>query len=127
VRPHEMDMGPLPSDAHDRLIHLSNVFGRVLFDAARDPARERASALPEASRDEALALVDEVLYAVVQVLDGVTRPIGNDQVDMQIVVSARLRDKATGEISELVELGPEGEGLGMGFAGWVEGDFGSLP
>jgi hypothetical protein len=127
VRPQEMDIGPLSSDAHDRLIHLSNVFGRVLFDTARDPARERASALPEASREEVLALVDDLLYAVVQVLDGVTRPIGNDHLSMEIVASARLRDKTTGEVSEVVELGPDGEGLGMGFAGWVEGDFGSMP
>src|SRR5262245_9745779 len=99
-----MDIGPIPSDAHDRLIHLSNVFGRVLFETARDPARRRASALPEASRDEALALVDDVLFAVVQVLDGVTRPIGNDQVGLELVLSARLRDKTTGDVSEVVEL-----------------------
>jgi hypothetical protein len=127
MRPQAMDIGPLSSDAHDRLIHLSNVFGRVLFDAARNPARERASVLPETSRQEVLALVDDVLYAVVQVLDGVTPPIGNDQVGIEFVISARLRDKTTGEVSGVVELGPNGEGLGMGFAGWVQGDFGSSP
>jgi hypothetical protein len=57
----------------------------------------------------------------------VTPPIGNDQVGIEFVISARLRDKTTGEVSGVVELGPNGEGLGMGFAGWVQGDFGSLP
>ena len=47
IRPNEFDMGPLPEDAHARLIHLSNVFGRVLFDSVRNPAMDRARAMPE--------------------------------------------------------------------------------
>jgi hypothetical protein len=126
MRLNELDIGPLPEDAHARLIHLSNVLGRVLFDSVRNPARERAQAMPEGVRREAEMLVDDVLYGVAQILDGVTRPIGNDRLDMQLVISARLRYKGSGEVGEVVELGPNGEGLCMGFAGWVEGDFGSL-
>jgi hypothetical protein len=77
-------------------------------------------------RRKAETLVDDVLYGVIQILDGVTRPIGNDRLDMQLVLSARLRDKGSSEVREVVELGPNGEGLCMGFAAWVEGDFGSL-
>ena len=127
IRPNEFDMGPLPEDAHARLIHLSNVFGRVLFDSVRNPAMDRARAMPEAVAREAETLVDDVLYAVIQILDGVARPIGNDRLDMQLVLSARLRHKASRDVTELIELGPNGEGLCMGFAGWVDGDFGSLP
>lgn len=88
IRPNEFDMGPLPEDAHARLIHLSNVFGRVLFDSVRNPAMDRARAMPEAVAREAETLVDDVLYAVIQILDGVARPIGNDRLDMQLVLSA---------------------------------------
>lgn len=93
MRPNELDIGPLPEDAHARLIHLSNVLGRVLFDSVRNPARERAQAMPEGVRREAETLVDYVLYGVVQVLDGVTRPIGNDRLDMQLVISSRSADE----------------------------------
>lgn len=120
------DIGPLPEDSHARLIHLSNVFGRVLFDTARDPAMDQARSLPESMRPEAEKLINDVLYAAVQVLDGVTKPITNDRLGVEIVLSARLRDKATGEVSDVVELGPNGEGLTMGFAGWVQGDFGAV-
>ena len=41
------DIGPLPEDSHARLIHLSNVFGRVLFDAARDLAIDQGGSLPD--------------------------------------------------------------------------------
>jgi hypothetical protein len=71
-------------------------------------------------------LINDVLYAVVQVLDGVTKPITNDRLKVEIVLSARVRDKATREVSDVVELGPNGEGLTMGFAGWVQGDFGAV-
>jgi hypothetical protein len=125
-RARTFDIGPLPQDPHARLIHLSNVFGRVLFDTARDPAMNQARSLPKSMRPEAERLVNDVLYAVVQVLDGVTEPITNDRLRVEIVLSARLRDKATGQVSDVVELGPNGEGLTMGFAGWVRGDFGTV-
>ena len=82
--------------------------------------------MPEAVRGDAEKLVDDALYAVMQILDGVVSPIGNDQVAIELVLSARLRDKVSGEVTEVVELGANGEGLCMGFAGWVEDDFGSL-
>ena len=126
MRPNEMDVGPIPEDPHARLIHLSNAFGRVLFDLARNPARERTRSMPEEVQSQAQTLVDDVLYAVVQLVDGVTSPIGNDQLDLQFVLSARLRDKRTRQTIELVEPGPNGEGLCIGFADWVQGDFGSL-
>lgn len=63
------------------LRHLSNVFGRMFLNHARGAARERARSLPEAMRSEIQAAVDASLYAVIQVLDGVTPPIGNDDLD----------------------------------------------
>jgi hypothetical protein len=61
------------------------------------------------------------------VLDGVTMPIGNDQVRLEFVLQARLRDSSDPSVVEVVELGPNGEGLCMGFQGWREGDFGGVP
>lgn len=95
----------------------SNVFGRVFIDSARNPSRDRARSLPDALRSEVEDVVDASLYAVIQVLDGVTAPIGNERFDLQFVLSARLRDKASGEIVDDFELSPRGEGLCMGFHG----------
>jgi hypothetical protein len=52
-RARAFDIRPLPEDSHARLIHLSNVFGRVLFDAARDLAMDQGGSLPESMRPEA--------------------------------------------------------------------------
>ena len=58
MRPNELDIGPLPEDAHARLIHLSNVLGRLLVENVRNPAKERAHAMPGEVRQEAETLVD---------------------------------------------------------------------
>jgi hypothetical protein len=70
-RARAFDIGPLPEDSHARLIHLSSVFGRVFLTRARDLAMGQGGSLPESMRPEAEKLVNDVLYAMVQVLDGV--------------------------------------------------------
>jgi hypothetical protein len=127
MSPERIDVGELPEEAHARLIHLSNVFGRVLFDTARSPSPKDGESLPEAANTEAAAVVDRTLYGALQVLDGVTPPIGNEDLDIEFVLTARVSDRATGQLIDEIELGPNGEGLCMGFHGWVEGDFGSVP
>jgi hypothetical protein len=71
--------------------------------------------------------VDRTLYGALQVLDGVTPPIGNEDLDVEFVLTARVSDRVTGQVIDEIELGQNGEGLCMGFHGWVEGDFGSVP
>jgi hypothetical protein len=121
------DIGQVPEDAHARLIYLSNAFGRLLFETARAQAREEASSLPDPLQTQLQELLDAQLYAVLQILDGITVPIGNDRINLEFVLKARLRERENGEVFEEVELGPDGEGLCMGFQGWVEGDFGAVP
>ena len=121
------EVGPVPEDEHSRLVHLSNAFGRLLFDVVRAPTRERARSMPDSYRAGVEALLDEQLYAVLQILDGVTMPIGTDQVGVEFVLQARLRNRSDASVVSEVELGPDGEGLCMGYHGWREGDFGGVP
>lgn len=127
MSPSRIELGQVSEDAHARLIYVSNVFGRVYFRAARDPFRDRVRSLPPPLRPEMEELLDGALYAVLQVLDGVTDHVGNDNLKVEFVLSARLRDKANRSVVDEIELGPNGEGLCMGFHGWVEGDFGDTP
>jgi hypothetical protein len=71
MSPERIDVGELPEEAHARLIHLSNVFGRVLFDTARSPSHKGGGSLPETANTDAAAVVDRTLYGALQVLDGV--------------------------------------------------------
>ena len=120
-----VEVGRMPEERDSRLIFLTNAFGRVLFETARAPARARASALPEDVRSQVEELLDGQLYAVLQLLDGVPPRIHADAAAVEFVLKARVRDRATDAVLDEVELGPDGEGLCMGFAGWVAEDFGS--
>lgn len=64
----------------------------------------------------AAAVVDRTLYGALQVLDGVTPPIGNEDLDVEFVLTARVSDRVTGQVIDEIELGPNGEGLCMGFS-----------
>jgi hypothetical protein len=123
----KFEIGQLPEDEHAHLIHLSNAFGRLLFDVVRAPAREGAKSIPDSCRPSVESLLDDQLYAVLQMLDGVTMPLGNDQIRAEFVLKARLRDRSDLSAVEEVELGPNGEGFCMGFQGWRDGDFGAVP
>lgn len=94
---------------------------------ARAPSLKRVGSLPEPIQREVAEISDGATYGALQVLDGVTLPIGNSELDIKFVLTARLRDRKTGRVVEEVELGPDGESLCIGFGGWTAGEFGSLP
>jgi hypothetical protein len=123
----EFNIGEVPEDEHSRLVHLSNAFGKLLFETVRTPARGRTLLLDDFARAPVEELLDKQLYGVIQILDGVTYPIRNEDVEVEFVLSARLRRRENQEVIAQVELGPNGEGLRMGYAGWLEDDFGDVP
>jgi hypothetical protein len=81
--------------------------------------------LPEPIRAEVESIVDAALYSVVQILDGVADPLIAGDLNLEFALIARLRDPDSDETVEELELAPDGEGLCIGYAGWVEGDFGA--
>ena len=121
-------LGDIPTDESARLIYLSHVFGRLLFYMARTPAMDRVSKLPEDVQPEVEEIVDHTLDAVMDLVDGVIPVVRNERVTLELALIARLRDfdEASAVVDE-VELAPHGEGLGMGYWMWRDGDFGTTP
>ncbi|MFM9924704.1 hypothetical protein VLK31_17050 [Variovorax sp. H27-G14] len=116
-------MTPLPppeswrTDPEGRWIDAANTFGHHLMQAARDRAFARipASATPEC-RDIARQAALDAIYGVLMLLDGVA-----DSDGVRYALQARVQPADT---AETIELAPDGDGLCMGFHGWVAGDFG---
>ena len=123
----EFNIGEIPESEHDRLIHLSNAFGKLLFETVRTPSRGRTRSLDESVRAQVEDLLDKQLYSILQILDGVTYPIRNEDVAVEFVLTARLRRRGDSEVTAEVQLGLDGEGLCMVYDGWLEGDFGAVP
>jgi hypothetical protein len=123
----EFNIGEIPESEHDRLLHLSNAFGKLLFETVRTPSRGRTRSLDESVRTQVEELLDKQLYAILQTLDGATYPIQNEDVAVEFVLTARLMRRGDSEVIAEVEVGPDGEGLCMGYQGWLAGDFGAVP
>jgi hypothetical protein len=120
-------LGRVPDEEHARARYLSHAFGRLFFEAARAPAHLRAQSLPESVRTEVMSIVDDTLFAVMEIVDGFYGPIRNEEQILEFALIARLRDRATDEPVDEVELAPNGEDLSMGFHIWADGDFGDTP
>ncbi|MEA2522069.1 MAG: hypothetical protein QOI81_1715 [Actinomycetota bacterium] len=123
----EFNVGEVPEDEHSRRIHLSNAFGHLLFETVRTPAMGKTLLLEESVRTPVEELLDKQIYAILRILDGDSYPIRNEDVEVEFVLSARLRRREDREVIADVELAPDGEGLSVGYQRWLAGDFGGSP
>jgi hypothetical protein len=123
----EFNIGEVPEDEHARLIHLSNAFGKLLFETVRTPSRGRTLLLEESVRAPVEELLDKQLYAILRILDGDSYPLQNEEIAIEFVLSARLRRRKDQKVIAEVELGPDGDGLRAGYQRWLADDFGGMP
>ena len=116
-----------PSDPRLRELWLQHAAGFIMFEDARKYAIERLPrSLDGAAREAALSAIDDALYGMMMIVEGVTGALRNTShiVDLRLIV--RLCDAQSGEPVEQLDLG-EGDGPCMGFHFWREGDFGEAP
>lgn len=109
-----------PPDAHGRWLAAANAFGRHLMAAARDYAIERIPANATANeRELARSVTLDALYGMMTLLDGIADShVGPDHIAEYVLLS-RVRSSQTGTVVEQFELSPDGDGLCMGYHGWV--------
>ncbi len=114
-----------PAEPHRRWIAAGNAFGRRLMAAARDYAFGRipATASPEAQELARKAALDAI-YGTMMLLDGVAPSTVGPEHAAEYVLLSRVRSRQSGQAVERFELAPDGDGLCMGYHGWVDGDFG---
>ena len=97
----------------------------ILIQDSRGYARARLpESLSASERAAAIAAIDDALYGLMMVADGVTGGLRNDRYDVAVTVHARLR--RDGEVLSEMDLAG-GDGMCMGFHGWLAGDFGDAP
>jgi hypothetical protein len=113
-----------PEDPRDRELEAENTFGMHLFMHVRDAALERIPAgLSAECRLAAARAIDDTIYQMLALLDGVPgRAVGPEAV-AEYVLSVHLKRRGSNSV-ETFGLAPGGDGLCMGFAGWREGKFG---
>lgn len=116
-----------PVGKRDRELWLNHAAGYILIRDVRDYARSRIDpALPEESRMAAEMAIDDALYGICMVLDGVPEPLQNDSGRVSLEGQIVLEEYRGGDLVEVDRI-TEPEGWCMGYHGWLDGDFGDTP
>ena len=78
------------------------------------------------AKTAALKAIDDTVYGLMMVLDGVTGGLGNSEYQVHLRTEVCLARKGSGEIIESLDL-MQGDGMCMGYHAWLQGDFGEDP
>ena len=123
----EFILGPLPSSERRREIWLQHAAGFIFFADVRSYAIERLDpTLDATTKAAALKAIDDAVYGLMMVLDGVSGGLSNSEYKVHLQTKVCLTKRQTKELIDSVDLF-EGDGMCMGYHGWLEGDFGKDP
>jgi hypothetical protein len=119
-----------PTEPRARELWLQHAAGLIFFEDVRRYAMERIDpALTGEVRAAVQKGIDDALYGLMMVIDGVSGGVSNANHSVFIDFIVRLTARGDSEnrcvLSE-VDL-RHGDGMCMGFHGWLEGDFGKNP
>jgi hypothetical protein len=122
----DYDLASPPLDDRARALWLQHAVGFILFEDVRRHAQERIDpCLDHVAREAAHKAIDDALYGLMMVVDGVTGALGNTTHTVSLDFSVRL---AADDVScETLDLRQDGDGMCMGFHSWREGNFGVDP
>jgi len=115
----------VPTDSRLLELWLQHAAGFILFENVRKYALERLDpSMEPATRVLVMEAVNNALYGLMMVVDGVSGALRNDEDAVDLTMTVRLRRGDT-VITEM-DL-QHGDGMCMGYHGWIAGDFGTQP
>jgi hypothetical protein len=123
----DFELASPPSDADKRQLWLQQAAGFILFEDARQYALARIDpTLNDAAKDTARRAIDDALYGVMMIIDGVAGALRGPEMSVELRVLARLVSRVDGRREVLEELDlQDGDEMCMGYHAWREGDFGT--
>lgn len=126
----EHKLSSVPKDKRARELWIQHAAGFILFEDARGYARENID--PRLKPEVRAAVekgIDDALYGLMMIVDGVSGRLSNATNEVHLAMLVRHMKKRANGDSELVEEVDlaYGDGMAMGMAGWLEGDFGEHP
>ncbi|MCC9656733.1 hypothetical protein [Rhodopirellula halodulae] len=116
-----------PTDPRERELWLQHAAGFILFQDMREYARQQIDpSLDDEARAAAEKGIDDAVYGLMMVLDGVTGGMANDKNRVNLRVAVELTCNTTDKLKANIDLS-DGDGMCMGYHGWRENDFGGKP
>jgi hypothetical protein len=127
---HELELASAPADARRHALWLQHAAARILTEDVRDYALRKMD--PGLAPDVRAAVekgIDDALYGLMQVIDGVSGSLVGHAERVALTVTAQhLRKTSSGDDEVLLALDlRDGDGMCMGYVGWRAGDFGRDP
>lgn len=111
-----------PSDERDRELWMQHGAGYIVFENIRKYAINKIpSEIDETLREAHLKAIDNTIYGMMMQMDGIFNPLENEKYRLALQTNIVLyKDEEV--IEELSTL--DGDGMCMGFHGWIDDDFG---
>lgn len=82
--------------------------------------------LSDEAKAAAIKGINDTMYGMMMVLDGVTGTFGNASMRVNLRATAEVLDNESDEVMESLDL-QDGDGMCMGYHGWIVQDFGDPP
>lgn len=125
---HELVQSPTEPRASE--LWLQHAAGFIIMEDVRRYAMDGIDpALPDDVRAAIQKGIDDAVYGLMMLIDGVTGGLSNATHTVYIDFIARLAsrdDSGSCEVQSEIDL-RQGDGMCMGYHGWLEGDFGEDP
>ncbi|ATL42667.1 hypothetical protein OZ664_06005 [Elizabethkingia sp. HX WHF] len=112
-----------PSDKRDRELWMQHGAGYIVFENIRKSAISKIpSEADNTLREAHLIAIDNTIYGMMMQMDGIFGSLENENycLDLQTNIVLYKDGEVVEELNTL-----EGDGMCMGFHGWIENDFGS--
>jgi hypothetical protein len=115
-----------PGETRARELWLQHGAGFIIFQDMRQYAIDR---IPEsydaAQRAAAISGIDDAVYGLMMVIDGVTGGVSNAKLRLSLQTKVQLRTVGDGSLVQEIDLF-QGDGMCMGFHGWKDDDYGGV-
>ena len=115
------------TDARGIELWLQHAAGKILFEDARQYAIDKINEKANAdTRAEAIDAINNAMYGIMMILDGVTGCLKNSEYSVILETKVKLlKNYETGEQEQVSDVNlANGDGMCMGYHGWMENDFG---
>jgi hypothetical protein len=127
---HEHELSAPPKGERARELWLQHAAGFIVFQDSRAYAVERIDPrLNAKARAAVMKGIDDALYGLMMIADGVTGCLTNDSDEVSLSMVVRhSRKSSSGDFTPVAELElAYGDGMCAGVHGWLKGDFGEDP
>jgi len=122
----DYELTPAPQEPRARELWLQHAVGHMLLTQVGGYAEQQmAKGLSTGEREAAVKAIHDTLYGLMMLIDGVSAPIRGNGHEVRLRFLAELiRPEMGDEVLSSFDLFEDGDGMCMGFHGWLAGDFG---